>query len=64
MTDELKQSVEPHVRAAFALEDVGNIFARSPVRVFLDVPPEVRERLVEMADACEAFVRAWEGRER
>ena len=54
--------VRPSIRAVFALQDVSTIFRVAPIRDFTDAPPEINEKLIAMAEACEDFVRAWKRR--
>ena len=67
MTPEMKKklrAVDFQTQAHIATFRAAFIVQRFTAEDVLDATPEVRERLVEMAQACEAFVKAWEGMER
>jgi hypothetical protein len=64
MTPELRRATGLQYRVNLATWKADHFTRALTAEDVLDAPPEVRERMVEMADACEAFVRAWEGRER
>ena len=65
MTPEMKKkrrAVDLQTKAHIATFRAAFVVQRFTAEDVLVAPPYVRERLVEMAAACEAFVKAWEGR--
>ena len=63
MTPELKRATVLQHRVHHATYEANYVVRLLTSDDFLDAPPDLRERMVEMADACEAFVRAWQRRD-
>jgi hypothetical protein len=62
MTPEMERAHVLRRRAEVAVDEASWLFDITiTAESVLAMSPDLRELLVEMADACEAFVRTWEG---